>query len=121
MQLVGDDNFVTSPALIARSADGGIANAALIKLNQIGTVTETTRGHPGLPRPRLPADDLHRSAETSDDFIADLAVGVGYGQIKSGAPARGERVAKFNRLMVIAAEHPDLPYGVPEPATTVHT
>jgi enolase len=121
VQLVGDDNFVTSPALIARGADEGIANAALIKVNQIGTVTETLEAI-GVCRERGYRQMIsHRSGETCDAFIADLAVGVGCGQLKSGAPARGERVAKYNRLMAIAAAQPDLPYGLPEATSTVHT
>lgn len=114
VQLVGDDNFVTNPEIIAAAIDRGVANTALIKVNQIGTVTET-----------LAAIDLcrthgygqmisHRSGETADAFIADLAVACGCGQIKSGAPARGERVAKYNRLLEIAAADPSLPYGLPD-------
>jgi enolase len=112
VQLVGDDNFVTNPAIIADGIDRGIANAALIKLNQIGTVTET------LEAMRLCRDAgygqmvSHRSGETTDSFIADLAVATGCGQIKSGAPARGERVAKYNRLAAIEAELDSAPYGV---------
>ncbi|WIV59143.1 phosphopyruvate hydratase [Amycolatopsis nalaikhensis] len=116
VQLVGDDNFVTNPALIARGADAGIANAALIKPNQIGTVTET------LAAIRVCRDRgyrqmiSHRSGETCDDFIADLAVGTGCGQLKAGAPARGERVAKYNRLMMIDTACAGLPYGIPADA-----
>ena len=111
VQLVGDDNFVTNPAIIAEAIDAGIANAVLIKLNQIGTVTET------LEAMRLCRDAgyaqmvSHRSGETTDSFIADLAVGTGCGQIKSGAPARGERVAKYNRLVEIEADVPTIAYG----------
>lgn len=112
-QLVGDDNFVTNPAIIARAIEDGIANAALIKLNQIGTVTET------LEAMRLCRDAgygqmvSHRSGETTDAFIADLAVATGCGQIKSGAPARGERVAKYNRLAAIEAEIAGAPTACP--------
>ncbi len=111
IQLVGDDNFCTNPAIIADAIAAGIANAALIKLNQIGSVTET------LDAMRICHDAgygqmvSHRSGETPDTFIADLAVATGCGQIKTGAPARGERVAKYNRLVEIAAAHPELPYG----------
>ena len=116
VQLVGDDNFVTNPEIIAAAIDKGIANAALIKVNQIGTVTETlaaielcrTRGYGQMIS--------HRSGETTDAFIADLAVACGCGQLKSGAPARGERVTKYNRLLEIAAAEPSLPYGLPDPA-----
>jgi enolase len=110
VQIIGDDILVTNPAIIAEAITRKIANAALIKLNQIGTVTET------LEAMRLCRDAgwtqmiSHRSGETEDSFIADLTVATGCGQIKSGAPARGERVAKYNRLIEIEAQHPDLPY-----------
>ncbi|MEP7159815.1 MAG: phosphopyruvate hydratase [Dermatophilaceae bacterium] len=113
VELVGDDVFCTNPAIIADGIRDHIANAALIKLNQIGTVTET------LQAMRLCADAgyrqfmSHRSGETPDTFIADLAVATGCGHLKTGAPARGERVAKYNRLIEISATHPDLPYGMP--------
>jgi enolase len=112
VQLVGDDNFVTNPAIIAEAVDDRIANAALIKLNQIGTVTETLRAMAVCREAGYAAMVSHRSGETEDSFIAELAVGSGCGQIKSGAPARGERVAKYNRLIDIAARHPELPYGL---------
>jgi len=111
IQLVGDDNFCTNPAIITAAITDHIANAALIKLNQIGSVTET------LDAMRICHDAgyaqmvSHRSGETPDTFIADLAVATGCGQIKTGAPARGERVAKYNRLIEIAAARPDLPFG----------
>lgn len=120
VQLVGDDNFVTNPQLIARGADNGIANAALIKPNQIGTVTETLEAIAVCRERGYGQMISHRSGETCDDFIADLAVAVECGQIKSGAPARGERVAKYNRLMAIAASSPGLPYGLPRSAKTAH-
>lgn len=120
VQLVGDDNLVTNPALIAGAADRGIGNAALIKLNQIGTVTETLEAIRVCRERGYQAMISHRSGETCDDFIADLAVGVGCGQIKAGAPARGERVAKYNRLMTIEAECPGMAYGLPAGVTTVH-
>lgn len=112
VQLVGDDNFVTNPEIIARAVDDDIANAALIKLNQIGTVTETLQAMAVCRRAGYAAMVSHRSGETEDSFIADLAVGAGCGQIKSGAPARGERVAKYNRLIEIATRHPELAYGL---------
>ncbi len=112
-QLVGDDIFVTSPAIIASSAERGVANAALIKVNQIGTVTETLEALRVCREAGYAAMVSHRSGETEDSFIADLAVGSGCGQLKSGAPARGERVAKYNRLLEINDGHPELPYGVP--------
>ncbi|WP_307795138.1 phosphopyruvate hydratase [Actinacidiphila acididurans] len=112
VQLVGDDNFVTNPAIITRAVQDGIANAALIKLNQIGTVTETLHALEVCRKAGYGAMVSHRSGETDDTFIADLAVASGCGRIKSGAPARGERVAKYNRLMEIGHRHPDLPYGL---------
>ncbi|MBY8885506.1 phosphopyruvate hydratase [Streptomyces sp. PTM05] len=112
VQLVGDDNFVTNPTIIAQAVRDGIANASLVKLNQIGTVTETLRALALCRESGYGAMISHRSGETEDSFIADLAVGSGCGQLKSGAPARGERVAKYNRLLEIAARHPELPYGL---------
>ncbi len=114
LQLVGDDIFVTDPATIAAAADVGTANAALIKVNQIGTVTETLTALDVCRQRRYAAMVSHRSGETPDTFIADLTVGSGCGQLKSGAPSRGERVAKYNRLTEIAATEPDLPFGLPE-------
>lgn len=113
IQLVGDDNFVTDPDLIAAAVRDGIANAALIKVNQIGTVSETLEALDLCRRAGYGAMISHRSGETTDSFIADLAVGSGCGQIKSGAPARGERVAKYNRLLEISSAAPDLPFGQP--------
>ncbi|HVZ33122.1 MAG TPA: phosphopyruvate hydratase, partial [Polyangiaceae bacterium] len=104
MQLVGDDNLVTNPALIRRAIRDGIANAVLIKLNQIGTLTETLQAMQEARRADYGVVISHRSGETSDDFIADLAVATHAGQIKSGAPCRGERVAKYNQLLRIEEE-----------------
>lgn len=114
IQLVGDDNFCTNPAIITQAITNHVANAALIKVNQIGTVSET------LDAMRICHDAgygqmvSHRSGETPDTFIADLAVATGCGQIKTGAPARGERIAKYNRLMAIAEANPQLPFGLPD-------
>jgi enolase len=113
VQLVGDDNFVTNPDIIAFAVRAGIGNAALIKVNQIGTVTETLGALRVCREAGYAAMVSHRSGETPDAFIADLAVGSGCAQIKSGAPARGERVAKYNRLLEIADATPDLPFGLP--------
>jgi enolase len=113
IQLVGDDNFVTNPAIIEAAIHAGIANAALIKVNQIGTVTETLEAMVICHRAGYAQMISHRSGETTDAFIADLAVGSGCGQIKSGAPARGERVAKYNRLAEIELDLPGAPYGLP--------
>lgn len=112
VQLVGDDIFVTNPAIIRDAISRGVANAALIKLNQIGTVTETLEALAVCREAGYAAMVSHRSGETEDTFIADLVVGSGCGQIKTGAPARGERVAKYNRLIEISADDATLPYAV---------
>ncbi len=111
LQIVGDDVLVTNPQIITEAISANIANAALIKVNQIGTVTETLEAFRLCRDAGWGAMVSHRSGETPDSFIADLVVGSGCGQLKSGAPARGERVAKYNRLLEIASEEPDLPYG----------
>ena len=111
IELVGDDIFCTNPAIITRAIGRGIGNASLIKLNQIGTVTETLEAMAVCRRAGYRQFVSHRSGETEDHFIADLAVGTGSGQLKTGAPARGERVAKYNRLIEIAASEPGLRYG----------
>jgi enolase len=111
-ELVGDDIFCTNPAIIAGAIVRGIGNAALIKVNQIGTVTETLRAMEVCRAAGYRQFVSHRSGETEDTFIADLAVGTGSGHLKSGAPARGERTAKYNRLLEIAAAAPALRYGL---------
>jgi len=103
-QLVGDDLFVTNPEILARGIKEGVANAILIKLNQIGTVTETLRAVDMAHKAGYRAIISHRSGETEDTFIADLAVATGAGQIKTGAPCRTDRVAKYNRLLQIEWE-----------------
>lgn len=113
IQLVGDDNFVTDPQLIEAAIRSGIGNAALIKVNQIGTVSETLEALAVCRRSGYGAMISHRSGETGDSFIADLAVGSGCGQLKSGAPARGERTAKYNRLLEIADTTRGLQFGLP--------
>ncbi len=104
VQLVGDDLYVTNPERIARGIREHASNAALIKLNQIGTLTETLRAVEMTKRAGWTAVVSHRSGETEDTTIADLAVALNTGQIKTGAPARGERVAKYNRLLRIEEE-----------------
>ena len=104
VQLVGDDIFVTDPALIRKGIDQGIANAVLIKLNQIGTVTETLRAIQTAREANYRVVISHRSGETEDTFIADLAVAVNAGQIKTGSLCRSERIAKYNRLLQIEEE-----------------
>ncbi len=101
VQIVGDDLFVTNPERLQRGIDEGAANSVLIKLNQIGTVTETVAAVELASRHGYSAVVSHRSGETEDTFIADFVVAVGAGQIKTGAPARSERVAKYNELMRI--------------------
>jgi enolase len=101
VQLVGDDIFVTNPARLARGIDEGVANSILIKVNQIGTVTEALDTVETARRDGYTAVISHRSGETEDTTIADLAVGSNSGQIKTGAPARSERVAKYNQLLRI--------------------
>ena len=104
IQLVGDDSLVTNPVLIRRAVEDQIANAVLIKLNQIGTLTETFAAMAEARAGGYGTVISHRSGETADDFIADLAVATGAGQIKTGAPCRGERVAKYNQLARIEDE-----------------
>jgi enolase len=104
LQLVGDDIFVTNVQYLKRGIDMGAANAILIKLNQIGTVTETLDTIALARRHGYRAVISHRSGETEDTFIADLAVATGVGQIKTGSVSRSERIAKYNRLMVIEVE-----------------
>jgi enolase len=104
VQLVGDDILVTNPTFIARGIQERAMNSALIKLNQIGTLTETIDAVALARRAGWSAVVSHRSGETEDTTIADLVVGLGTGQIKSGAPSRSERVAKYNRLLRIADE-----------------
>jgi enolase len=104
LQLVGDDNFVTNPSIFAQGIRDGIANAILIKLNQIGTVSETLETVAMAQQAGYGAVISHRSGETEDAFIADLAVGTGAGQIKTGSACRSERIAKYNRLLAIERE-----------------
>jgi enolase len=104
IQLVGDDLFVTNPAILEKGIKEGVANAILIKLNQIGTVTETLKAVDMAHKAGYRAIISHRSGETEDTFIADLVVATGAGQLKTGAPCRSDRVAKYNRLLQIEWE-----------------
>jgi enolase len=104
IQLVGDDLFVTNTERIARGIKEGSANAVLIKLNQIGTLTETLEAIEMAHRVGWNAVISHRSGETEDTFIADLAVATGTGQIKTGSLCRSERVCKYNQLLRIEEE-----------------
>ena len=101
IQLVGDDIFVTNAEILERGIREGVANAVLVKLNQIGTLTETLETVAVADRSAYRAVISHRSGETEDTTIADLAVAVNAGQIKAGAPARSDRVAKYNQLLRI--------------------
>jgi len=104
LQLVGDDIFVTNPVIFEKGIQKGIANSILIKLNQIGTITETLRCIELGQKNGYTAVVSHRSGETDDTTIADFAVATGVGQIKTGSASRGERIAKYNRLLEIERE-----------------
>ena len=107
VQLVGDDLYVTNPARLQKGIDEVAGNAILVKVNQIGTLTETLDAVSLAQRNGMKAIISHRSGETEDTFIADLAVATNAGQIKTGAPARSERVAKYNQLLRIEEELAD--------------
>jgi len=104
VQLVGDDLFVTNTEILKRGIDEGIANSILIKFNQIGSLTETLNAIAMAKAAGYTAVISHRSGETEDATIADLAVGTGAGQIKTGSLCRSDRVAKYNRLLRIESE-----------------
>ena len=104
VQLVGDDIYTTNPRLIKQGIERSSSNAVLVKLNQIGTVSETLDAIRTTREAGWGVVISHRSGETEDSSIADLAVGTAAGQMKSGAPARGERTAKYNRLLRIEEE-----------------
>ena len=104
VQLVGDDLFVTNPSGSGAASSAGVANAILVKVNQIGTLTETLEAIELAQSNGYTAVISHRSGETEDTTIADLAVATGTGQIKTGAPSRTDRVAKYNQLLRIEEE-----------------
>lgn len=104
VQLVGDDLFVTNTKIFIKGVREGIANSILIKPNQIGTLTETLAAIQMARDSNYSAIISHRSGETEDTTIADLAIATGVGQIKSGAPNRSERMAKYNQLLRIEEE-----------------
>jgi len=104
VQLIGDDNFVTNTSLLARGIREGVANSILIKLNQIGTITETMEAVRMAFDAGYTAVVSHRSGETEDPFIADFVVGMGIGQIKTGSASRTDRIAKYNQLLRIEEE-----------------
>ena len=101
---MGDDVFVTNPSILAEGINEGVGNSILIKLNQIGTVTETLDTIEMAKEAAYTTVISHRSGETEDSFIADLAVGVNAGQIKTGSLCRSERMAKYNQLLRIEEE-----------------
>jgi enolase len=101
IQIVGDDIFVTNPKIFQKGMDRGIGNAILIKLNQIGTLTETLETIAMAKEAAYETIISHRSGETEDTFIADLAVAVNAGQIKTGSASRTDRIAKYNQLLRI--------------------
>ena len=104
VQLVGDDLFVTNTVRLKKGIDMGVANSILIKVNQIGTLTETLEAIEMANRAGYTAVTSHRSCETEDATIADIAVATNSGQIKTGAPSRTDRVAKYNQLLRIEEE-----------------
>jgi enolase len=104
VQLVGDDVFVTNPEILKRGIADGVGNALLVKLNQIGTVTETLDAVAMARDARYSTIISHRSGETEDATIADLAVGTAAGQIKTGSASRTDRVCKYNQLLRIEEE-----------------
>jgi enolase len=104
VQLVGDDLFVTNPERLKRGIEAGVANAILVKVNQIGTLSETLEAIRLAQRAGYRAVISHRSGETEDSFIADLAVAVNAGQIKTGSLSRSDRLAKYNQLLRIEEE-----------------
>jgi enolase len=103
-QLVGDDLFVTNPERLRRGIEDGVGNSILIKVNQIGTLTETLEAISIARGAGYSAVISHRSGETEDTTIADIAVGTGAGQIKTGAPSRSDRTSKYNQLLRIEEE-----------------
>ena len=107
-QVVGDEIFVTNPEIIRNAIAGKVGNTALIKVNQIGTVTEALEALQVCREAGYAAMISYRSGETVDSFIANLAIGSGCGQLTSGAPAPGERIAKYNRILEVADAHPGL-------------
>jgi len=110
-QLVGDDLFVTNVKELQRGIDESLANSILIKFNQIGTITETIQTIYLANSNNFTSVISHRSGETEDTIIADICVGLGTGQIKAGAPCRSDRVAKYNRLLWIEAQNPNLTFA----------
>ena len=107
VQLVGDDLFVTNPKILREGIQKGVANSILIKVNQVGSLTETLAAIEMAKRAGYSVVVSHRSGETEDSFIADLAVAVNAGQIKTGSMSRSDRIAKYNQLLRIEEELDD--------------
>ena len=105
VSIVGDDLFVTNKKILEKGINNGSANSILIKVNQIGTVSETLETISLANQNNINTVISHRSGETEDTFISDLAVGIGAGQIKTGAPSRSDRTAKYNRLLMINSDN----------------
>ena len=120
VQLVGDDLFVTNTERLRRGIDEGVANSILIKVNQIGTLTETLEAVRTAQHAGYTAVISHRSGETEDAFIADLAVGTTAGQIKTGSASRSDRIAKYNQLLRIA-DHLGMDQGFAGPSVWTST
>lgn len=110
VQIIGDDLFVSDPEIIAKGIERDICNCVLLKVNQIGTLTEAMNAASLAHRHDYGVQVSHRSGETCDDFIADLSLALSTGQLKAGAPARGERTAKYNRLLRIEQENEESIY-----------
>jgi enolase len=104
LQIVGDDIFVTQEKILRKGIESKVANSILVKLNQVGTLSETMQAISLAKNSGYKTIISHRSGETEDSFIADFAVAVDAGQIKTGAPARSDRTAKYNRLLLIEDE-----------------
>ena len=111
IQIVGDDLLATNPLKVKEAIKEKLCNCLLLKVNQIGTLTEAMEANHSATSAHWKTMVSHRSGETEDTFIADLAVALGSGQIKLGAPARGERTSKFNRLLKIEEELNKSKYG----------
>lgn len=111
VEVVGDDLYCTNPSIVAKGIEKNATNAMLLKVNQIGTVSESIEAYKLCVEQGWGVFVSHRSGETPDDFIADLTVGLGTGHLKTGAPCRGERLAKYNQLLRIEERDGSLAYA----------
>lgn len=111
IEIVGDDLYCTNPSIVQKGIDMDATNAMLLKVNQIGTVSESIEAYKKCVDNGWGVFVSHRSGETTDDFIADLTVALGTGHLKTGAPCRGERLAKYNQLLRIEERNPDIGYA----------